>query len=123
MRIQPISMLLLLMLLLLLWGCPPQQPPETQQERQRPSPTQGETVSVVILGFAFVPAETKIKTGTTIVWKNEDDVVHTVESTDGTLRSDDLQKGNTYSYTFTKPGIYKYICGLHPAMKGSVTVE
>jgi plastocyanin len=29
-----------------------------------------------------------------------------------------MTKGQSYAHTFTAPGVYDYICGLHPAMKG-----
>ncbi|WP_280490604.1 hypothetical protein [Nocardia farcinica] len=28
-----------------------------------------------------------------------------------------------WSYTFTVPGTFRYLCTLHPQMRGSVTVE
>lgn len=34
-----------------------------------------------------------------------------------------LTPGKTYSLTFTKPGIYKYQCGIHPDMTGAVVVQ
>lgn len=83
----------------------------------------GNAVAVAIKGFKFVPAEVNIKAGETIVWTNEDSAPHTVESADGVLKSDELSKGDKYSYTFTKPGKHDYICGIHPSMKGSVTVQ
>ena len=83
----------------------------------------GKVVAVLIKGFKFVPAEVNIKVGETVVWTNEDTAPHTVESSDGTLRSDELAKDDTYSHTFTKAGKYDYICGIHPSMKGSVAVQ
>lgn len=83
----------------------------------------GKVVSVAIKGFKFVPADVTVKVGDTIVWANEDSAPHTVESSDGVLKSDELSKGDKYSYTFTKAGKHDYICGIHPYMKGSVTVE
>ncbi|MBI3027262.1 cupredoxin family copper-binding protein [Candidatus Woesearchaeota archaeon] len=83
----------------------------------------GKAVAVAIRGFKFVPAEVNIKVGEKVVWTNEDSAPHTVESADGDLRSDELSTGDTYSYTFTKSGKHDYICGIHPSMKGSVTVQ
>lgn len=28
-----------------------------------------------------------------------------------------------WSFTFTDPGVYRYVCQLHPEMTGTVTVE
>ena len=34
-----------------------------------------------------------------------------------------MTKGQAYSHTFTAPGTYDYVCGLHPNMKGQVEVK
>ena len=101
-----------------------QQPPQTQQ----PTPAQPvvqatKTVSVAIMGFKFVPADVTVNVGDTVIWTNEDSAPHTVESSDSTLRSDELSKGDTYSYKFTKAGKFNYICGIHTSMHGFVMVQ
>ena len=83
----------------------------------------GKLVAVDIENFKFVPSAANIKVGDTVVWTNKDSAAHTVESSDGTLKSDELSEGDTYRFTFAKPGAYNYICGIHPSMKGSVTVQ
>ena len=83
----------------------------------------GEAASVVIKGFKFVPNEIRVKQGTTITWRNEDSAAHTVESGEGTLTSDNLEQGDTVTFSFDKPGRIDYVCGIHPSMKGSVIVE
>ena len=77
----------------------------------------------MIKGFSFVPKEIRVKPGTTITWKNEDSDAHTVESVDGFLTSDNLEQGDTVTFTFDKVGRTDYLCGLHPSMKGAVIVE
>lgn len=83
----------------------------------------GDAASVVIKGFKFVPAEIKVKAGTTVTWRNEDSAAHTIESSDNTLTSDNLEQGDTVTFTFNNPGRVDYICGIHPSMKGAVIVE
>ena len=83
----------------------------------------GNSVSVAIQGFKFSPADINVKVGDTVIWTNKDSAPHTVESSDGTLKSDELSKGDTYKFTFTKAGKYDYICGIHKSMHGSVTVQ
>jgi plastocyanin len=78
---------------------------------------------VVIKSFKFVPSEIKVKVGTTITWRNEDSASHTVESNDGSLTSENLEQGDTVTFTFDKPGRVDYICGIHSSMKGAVIVE
>ncbi len=99
-----------------------QQPAQTEQTAEKPVET-SKTVSVAIMGFKFVPADVTVNVGDTVIWTNEDSAPHTVESSDSTLRSDELSKGDTYSYKFTKAGKYNYICGIHTSMQGSVMVQ
>ena len=44
-------------------------------------------------------------------------------STTLAFKSTGLETDETYSYTFTKPGIYEYFCTLHPLMTGKVIVK
>ena len=99
--------------------------PDSVQEKETVAEqTQAaETLHVSIKSFKFLPADINVNIGDTVVWTNEDSAAHTVESNDGTLESDELSKGDTYRFTFTKAGKYSYICGIHPSMKGSVTVQ
>ncbi len=122
MRKAMIAILMILMILIV--ACAPSQPAQqTTDKTIGRSAESGKVVAVAIRGFKFVPAEVNIKVGETIVWTNEDSAPHTVESLDDILKSDELSKGDTFSYTFTKPGKHEYICGIHPYMKGSVTVQ
>lgn len=81
-----------------------------------------DTVEVKIVDFAFVPATLTVAVGTTVVWRNTG-VEHTTMSLDNLWSSTVLEAGDTFRYTFTKPGTYKYICGLHPEMKATVVVQ
>jgi amicyanin len=79
--------------------------------------------SVTIKNFAFAPAAATVKVGTTVTWVNQDTEPHTVTSQGpGPLRSPALSNGARYSYTFTAPGTYHYLCTIHPFMTGTVTV-
>ncbi|QHC23702.1 cupredoxin domain-containing protein [Streptomyces sp. GS7] len=80
--------------------------------------------AVAIKNFAFSPATLKVKVGTTVTWTNQDTDPHTVTSTGsgGPLRSAAMATNATYSYTFTKPGTYAYLCTIHPFMTATVEV-
>ena len=65
----------------------------------------------------------KINVNNTVVWVNEDDVVHAVVARDGTFNFPSINPGQSVSFTFTKPGRYDYYCNLHPWMTGTVIVE
>jgi plastocyanin len=81
-----------------------------------------EEVKVTIDNFTFTPAELKLKVGDTVTWTNHDDIPHTVVSA-GKFRSKTMDTDNTYSFTFTSAGDYKYFCSLHPHMTGMIKVE
>ncbi|MEU9386495.1 plastocyanin/azurin family copper-binding protein [Streptomyces sp. NPDC048279] len=80
--------------------------------------------AVAIKNFAFAPAALKVRAGTTVTWTNQDSDPHTVTSTQpgGPLRSAALTSHATYSYRFTKPGTYAYLCTVHPFMTATVEV-
>ena len=76
---------------------------------------------VLIKGYKFLPQDISVKVGTTVTWVNEDSVVHTVEGSG--MDSGNMSKGDEFTFTFDKVGVYDYICGPHPYMTGSVIVE
>lgn len=77
---------------------------------------------VNIKNFMFA-MDVTVTAGSTVTWKNQDGEPHTVASLDGLFRSPALDEGDTYSFKFEKPGVYKYICSIHPKMKATVTVK
>ena len=77
---------------------------------------------VMIDNFTFEPAQLTVKVGTTVTWKNRDDIPHTVVSA-GKFRSKALDTDDSYSFTFTAAGDYPYFCSLHPHMTGTIKVE
>jgi len=79
---------------------------------------------VAIKGFAFAPAALTVPVGTTVIWTNQDSDAHTVTSdrSGGPLNSKALNTGDTFSFTFTQPGTFKYLCTIHPFMTATVTV-
>jgi plastocyanin len=65
-----------------------------------------------------------VAAGTTVTWVNQDDIPHTVVSTDGkTFRSRVLDTGDRFSFTFARPGAFGYYCSIHPHMTGKVLVK
>jgi plastocyanin len=81
--------------------------------------------AVAIRGFSFHPGVLTVARGTTVVWINEDDDVHTIKSTSGpvTFQSPGLDGGGRYGFTFRRPGTYHYVCSVHPFMHGEVIVR
>ncbi len=89
---------------------------------QAAAPVSGDVVA--IKNFAFAPASLVVKAGTKVTWTNQDSDAHTVTSQNGggPLSSAALSTGQSFSYTFTKPGTYSYLCTIHPFMTATVTV-
>jgi plastocyanin len=73
--------------------------------------------------YAFLPQRITVKAGTTVTWTNDDDDSHTVASSGKLFKSKALDTGDKFSFTFTTPGTYDYICSVHPYMTGAVVVE
>jgi plastocyanin len=80
-------------------------------------------VEAKIRDFAYEPDPIVISVGTTVGWKNDDDVAHTVTSTQaGLFDSGTMQPADTFEFLFDTPGTYPYYCTLHPSMTGTVIV-
>ena len=89
------------------------------------TPSDEESSLVPAADRFFVPAAINVKVGTTVTWRNEGQEVHNIFANDGLFRSADLAPGNTFSYTFIRPGRYAYLCTHHAGdgMYGEVNVE
>ncbi|MFN2397999.1 MAG: cupredoxin family copper-binding protein [Gemmatimonadaceae bacterium] len=87
------------------------------------APSTGAKFDAGIKGFAFTPSRIEITAGTTVTWKNNEQLAHTVIATDGSFSSPVIEAGATWSHTFAKPGTYNFTCTPHPFMKGAVVVR
>jgi len=87
--------------------------------------TQAEDATIVIDNFVFTPPTITVAAGTRVVWKNRDDIPHSVVSVaqPPAFRSPALDTDEEFAQVFDKPGTYAYFCGLHPHMKGTVVVQ
>ncbi len=82
------------------------------------------TASVSIDNFTFGPESLTVKAGTTVTWINKDDIPHGIaSSSDDFAKSKALDTDDNYSFTFTKPGTYRYFCYIHPHMTGTIVVK
>jgi plastocyanin len=60
----------------------------------------------------------------TVVWKNNDNVIHSATGTNLTgFDTGAIEPGATASYTFNTPGTYPYHCIYHLLMSGRVIVK
>jgi plastocyanin len=116
-RLFHLLIVLSLFLLLMLGGCGQASSGSTPAAASTPS-----TVEVQIMDFKFDPATITVPVGTTVVWVNQGPTEHSTTSKQGIWDSHLLQKGQSFQYTFTKPGSYPYWCTIHPEMLGTVIV-
>ncbi len=83
-------------------------------------------VHVEIQNESFGPPLT-VKVDATVVWINMDRTGHTVTADNGEFASQILKQGETFGFTFSKPGTYPYYCEIHGnrgglGMAGTITV-
>lgn len=79
---------------------------------------------------AFEPEQISVPVGTTVTWDNTSYSAHTVTAEDGSFDSGSdparwLQSEQKYSFTFSRPGTYRYYCIPHQqiGMIGTVVVQ
>ena len=86
--------------------------------------TKASADALSIDNFTFTPQTLTVKAGTTVTWTNKDDIPHGIASDDNAFkRSPARDTDDSYSFTFTTPGTYKYFCYVHPFMKGTIVVQ
>jgi len=103
-----------------------------------------EVINIRILQDSFVESNPKnfepksargiIGLSNQIAWTNEDIFAHTVTSDapayvdqingkfDSLVRGSLIMPGETFEFTFTKVGTYRYHCEPHPWMKGTIEI-
>lgn len=86
-----------------------------------PTPAQAATHSVSMANLQYNPATMTVGVGDTVVWTNNESVVHSV--TGGPFNAPEINPGASYSFTFTGEGTFDYVCRFHPDMIGRVTVD
>jgi plastocyanin len=72
----------------------------------------------------FNPPSVTIKAGTTVIWVNRGADWHSVAAFDRSFESGQVAPGESFTYTFTVPGVYKFICKHHArqGMFGTIVV-
>jgi plastocyanin len=81
-------------------------------------------IRIDVYDFGFAPSNTIIKAGQAIafrgVGKQIHNIVPTTEAGKAVFRAADAEGSGRP--IFNKPGVYPYMCVIHPQMKGTVTV-
>lgn len=85
-----------------------------------------EPAQVTIEHYAFGPPDLTVKAGEKVAFLNSDQIPHSVvvQTPDGkTFQSkEQLDEGEIFDVVLSAPGEALYFCGLHPGMKGKITV-
>jgi plastocyanin len=88
----------------------------------------------------YLPRSMTIGVNDTVTWINQDTEAHTVTSgagagmeslvnvnqkgtPTGDFNSGLFKPGQSWTHTFTKPGVYNYFCTIHPWMEGVISVK
>jgi len=102
-----------------------------------PTESSGDAIYIIIpkgvnekTAEPFVPQSLTVATGTTVIWKNEDDYKsgylvasgNPHDRPNGIFKSTQLFLDDTWSFTFEKAGKYDYFEPNYPWMQGSVSV-
>ncbi len=79
-------------------------------------------VSVEIRDFEYFPRDLTVDAGAKVTWTNRDSAPHTATAK-GSWDTGVLKEGQSGTLTFDKPGVYDYICAIHPSMQAKLTVR
>ncbi|MDR7401980.1 MAG: cupredoxin domain-containing protein [Armatimonadota bacterium] len=73
--------------------------------------------------YRFEPAVITVRAGSTVTWHNADNFTHSVAVLGGGFPFLNLRPGQSARLTFSRPGVYDYVCTYHAQdMKGRVIV-
>jgi plastocyanin len=80
------------------------------------------SIDVAVADFSFTPNLTDVKVGQAVTWTNNGQTTHNVKGNG--FFSNALDPGRRYSFRFSRPGRFPYLCTLHPTlMRGTVVVK
>lgn len=71
----------------------------------------------------FKPQTVVIHAGDCVRWVNVHGIEHSVLALDRSFYTGEIKPGSSGVIEFKKPGVYPYMCGPHPPMRGEVIVE
>jgi len=80
------------------------------------------TRTVTMPGKAYDPTHLDVLVGTTVTWKNEDSINHTVTADGDAFSSGYVPPGGSFAFTFAQQGRYAFHCTIHKFMHGEVDV-
>jgi plastocyanin len=94
---------------------------DTQAPYPTSTPFPANQPAVSIVDFSYFPGILRIKTGQSVMWRNDGTEQHDVTGSD--WHSGPLDPTYTYWLTFGFAGTYAYRCSIHLDMTGSIVVS
>ena len=73
--------------------------------------------------LAYLPRKLEIVAGTTVAWKNDDPLDHSVTADDKSFDTGEIHGGGIATFTIAKPGKYTYHCDIHNYMTGVIEAK
>ena len=74
-------------------------------------------------GRVFIPHVLPVAVGTAVEFRNGDPVKHNIFSPDGERYNlGTWEQGQSRTYTFKRPGVYRQLCNIHPEMLAYIIV-
>lgn len=90
---------------------------------QTPVVTEAQEVTVRMRGDAFVPSDLTVRPGAVVIWVNEDPVPHSATAKDWSWDTGLFGAGESRRLSFSQPGVWEYVCVIHPGMEGVIRVQ
>jgi plastocyanin len=85
--------------------------------------TSASGTDIDISNYCFSPTVLYADVGDTVTWTNLDSFPHSVGGANMAWGSfGQFREGHAARYSFSAPGVYSYVCTVHPGMVGTVVV-
>jgi plastocyanin len=95
----------------------------TEATRQAVEASASAVVAVEMGDYFFRPRDVTVSAGDSVRWDNVGRVPEGHTATGEGFDSGVLEEGESFTHRFTRGGTFDYVCTLHPAMTGTVTVS
>lgn len=73
--------------------------------------------------FRFAPSELSVAVGDTVVWTNDDALLHTTSADSGAWSSPEMRQGERFRFVAVRVGRFPYHCSAHPVMRAALVVR
>jgi hypothetical protein len=101
----------------------PHKKPTPTPIRPTPTPKPPVTITIIIRNSGYTPSTVTVPPGSTLIFKNQSSLDHTVTQTNGNTFDKIIHPGGTITLKLTKAGTYQYDCTYHPFMVGTIIVQ